>query len=102
MALYDYECEACGPFRAWRPMSEWDQDADCPSCSRASKRSIAMPRLRCVSPSTRIAHERNERSAEEPRVMRREELNASRGATPSAAHRHGRNMYRTSVLGHVH
>jgi len=102
MPLYEYQCRVCGPFRQIRSMSEWDKGTKCPDCGKTSKRTVAMPRLRCVSRNVRVAHERNERAAEEPRVMRREELDAAHGRVPSHAHQHGRNMYRSSVLGHAH
>ena len=102
MPLYDYQCRVCGPFRDFRPLSEWDKDTKCPNCGSPSKRSIASPRLQCVSRNVRVAHERNERSAEEPRVMRREELDAAYGHISPRSRQHGRNMYRRSVLGHAH
>lgn len=107
MPLYDYACEACGPFRDWRPMSRSEEDAPCPACGAASRRTVAMPFLPCVSRNDRIAHERNERSADAPRVVRGEEWRAMNGAIGRArpARRrteHGRNMYRPSILGHVH
>jgi putative FmdB family regulatory protein len=107
MPLYDYACDGCGPFRDWHPMSEAAADAECPACGRPSKRTVSMPFLRCVSRNVRIAHERNERSADEPKVMRREELLAAHGqirphGNRPPGHHHGRNMYRSSVLGHAH
>jgi putative FmdB family regulatory protein len=102
MPLYDYQCRVCGPFKEFRPLSEWDEDTKCPNCGSSSKRCIAMPRLQCVSRNVRVAHERNERSAEEPRVMRREELDAAHGHIAPRSRQHGRNMYRGSVLGHAH
>jgi putative FmdB family regulatory protein len=102
MPLYDYQCRVCGPFKEFRPLSEWDKDTKCPNCGSRSKRSIASPRLQCVSRNVRVAHERNERSAEEPRVMRREELDAAHGHIAPRSQQHGRNMYRRSVLGHAH
>lgn len=107
MPLYDYVCDACGAFRDWRPMARSDEAVDCPSCGKASPRSVSMPFLPCVSRNTRIAHERNERSADAPAVMRREELDARYGRikprhAAHGRHDHGRGMYRTSVLGHMH
>jgi putative FmdB family regulatory protein len=102
MPFYDYQCGVCGPFRDFHPLSEWDKDAPCPNCGSLSKRSVTAPRLSCVSRNVRIAHERNERSAEEPRVMRRDELDAVHGRIARRSHKHGRNMYRASVFGHVH
>jgi putative FmdB family regulatory protein len=102
MPRYNYTCESCGPFSDWRPMSKSDLDASCPSCGSASKRQIAMPFLQRVSRNVRIAHERNERSADEPKVMRREELAAAHGELRPHRHQHGRNMYRSSLLRHSH
>lgn len=107
MPLYDYLCDDCGAFRDWRGMDLSEQDAPCPSCGKPSKRSISMPFLPRVSRNVRIAHELNERSAEQPAVMRREELDARHGRIKpqNATHRHGdagRAMYRHSVLGHAH
>jgi putative FmdB family regulatory protein len=102
MPLYDYRCRVCGPFREFRPLSAWDKAARCPGCGKPSKRTVAMPRLSRVSRAVRIAHERNERSADEPRVMRREELDSAHGRIRPHAHQHGRAMHRSSVLGHAH
>jgi putative FmdB family regulatory protein len=74
MPLYDYECGSCGPFREWRGMSEWEAPAPCPSCSLPAPRLAAAPMLSTLSANNRIAHERNERSAHEPKVVRREDL----------------------------
>ena len=74
MPLYDYECRNCGPFREWRPMSEWEANAQCPDCSLPAPRQAAAPMLGALSTNNRIAHERNERSAHEPKVVRREDL----------------------------
>jgi len=45
-----------------------------------------------VTRNDRIAHERNERSAEEPRVMRQEELLAAHGHIKPRRQGHDRNM----------
>lgn len=102
MPRYDYTCESCGPFGDWRPMSESGLDASCPICGSASKRLIAAPYVSCLSRNARIAHERNERSAEAPKVMRREELDMAYGKVKPHRRKHGRNMYRSSVLSHSH
>jgi putative FmdB family regulatory protein len=70
MPLYDYECTTCGAFRAWRSMSEHAASVECPSCTLPASRLAAAPMLAVLSSNSRIAHERNERSAHEPKVMR--------------------------------
>ena len=108
MPLYEYQCETCGPFRDWQPMSRSEESGACRSCGGPARRLVSAPFLPCVSRNVRVAHERNERSAEEPRVMRREEWRAAQGglghvhAGHHASGDHGRNMYRPSMLGHAH
>jgi putative FmdB family regulatory protein len=74
MPLYDYECGECGPFREWRRMTEFQAQVPCPSCSAPAARLAAAPMLAILSSNNRIAQERNERSAHEPKVVRREDL----------------------------
>jgi putative FmdB family regulatory protein len=83
MPLYDYGCDGCGPFREWRSMSEWQAKVPCPNCSLPAPRLVPAPMLAVLSSNNRIAHERNERSAHEPNVVRREDLPPDR-----ARHRH--------------
>jgi putative FmdB family regulatory protein len=74
MPLYDYQCQTCGPFREWRSMKECEQSVTCPSCSVPAPRLPTSPRVAVLSAHERIAHERNERSAHQPAVVRREDL----------------------------
>jgi len=74
MPFYDYGCATCGPFREWRSMSEWEASVPCPNCSLPASRLAAAPMLAVLATNNRIAHERNERSAHEPKVVRREDL----------------------------
>ena len=80
MPLYEYQCAACGPFTELRAMSERNAPAECPQCAGTCERLISLPALRQVSAATYQAHSRNERSAHEPRTVRRE---------PAAGHVHG-------------
>lgn len=100
MALYPYECAVCGPFEGWRPISQALEDAPCPNCGMASPRRISMPFLPAVSRQDRRAHELNERSADRPRVVGRDELH-NYGKRLGHGHSHGQSMY-SSVLGHAH
>ncbi len=102
MPLYDYQCETCGPFRDWQPVARFGQATACPSCHAPSQRLLAAPFLSCVGANDRIAHERNERSAESPRVVQRADLDAHGLPGYRHVHQHGRNMYRPSMLGHAH
>jgi putative FmdB family regulatory protein len=67
MPVYDYECEACGPFRVMRPMSESSEPYACPDCQRDAPRQITACNFSSLSRQTRLAHATNERSAHAPK-----------------------------------
>jgi putative FmdB family regulatory protein len=71
MPLYDYRCNDCGPFSAIKKMSESSNPALCENCGSISKRLISAPYFALLGQGQRIAHERNEKSAHEPRAGRR-------------------------------
>ena len=41
MPIYDYECHACGPFTALRPMAECRDPRACPTCGAGAPRTFA-------------------------------------------------------------
>ncbi len=69
MPIYGYDCEACGPFTEIQPMSRSSEPMPCPDCGNAAPRSISAPFIANMDPNNRIAHQRNEKSADEPRVV---------------------------------
>ncbi len=71
MPLYEYECSSCGVFSALRKMSESSLAVQCEECGEMGERIISAPHLAVLSATQRSAHERNEKSANEPRVGRR-------------------------------
>ena len=77
MPLYDYKCELRGTFSMLRKMSEYSKPAYCDSCGELSPRIISAPNLALVSKATRVAHERNEKAAHEPRQIRRSSCGCS-------------------------
>lgn len=78
MPVYEYSCEACGPFEALRPLAQCRDDHPCPVCAGPATRAfLSAPALGVVSAATRQAHAVNERSANEPR------------STAAGGHRHG-------------
>jgi putative FmdB family regulatory protein len=90
MPLYGYTCLSCGPFSTWGSMLAHDEPMPCPGCGQASPRMIAAPNLACTSSNVRLAHERNERSAHEPRVVSHAQLHADRSSQVGGhSHRHG-------------
>lgn len=71
MPMYEYECDHCGVFSALRKMSESSEPAFCQACGAESPRIMSVPRLAIMGKQQRAAHERNEKSANDPRVGRR-------------------------------
>lgn len=74
MALYEYVCEACGPFEAWSGMDRSGLPCACPGCGADSARQLAAPGLALMNHTLRRALERSDRSAAEPRVAPRKHL----------------------------
>ncbi len=71
MPVYEYQCADCGVFTAIRKMSESSAPAYCDVCGSECARILSVPRLAMMGKHQRDAHERNEKSAHEPRVGRR-------------------------------
>jgi putative FmdB family regulatory protein len=83
MPVYDYMCDACGPFTQTRPMSEYNHPQDCPECAASSPRAIlSAPRLATMDSGRRTALSTNERSANAP-------MNVSQFAAAQASTKHG-------------
>ncbi len=58
MPLYEFRCDTCGVFDAWRTMAESDQPAVCPTCETMGKRIFSPPAI--LSGSLRLKQERTE------------------------------------------
>lgn len=71
MPLYEYHCESCGDFEAWGKISESGAAAQCEHCGEYGERVISAPSLAILGATQRSAHERNEKSAHEPRMTRK-------------------------------
>ena len=68
MPIYGYDYQACGPFTDMQPMSRASEPMPCPECGEPAPRGISAPFVANMDPNNRIAHQRNEKSAHEPRV----------------------------------
>lgn len=88
MPLYDYACNDCGPFREWQSMSAAAIPVDCPACGDSAPRAVTAPFIANMNPHNRIAHQRNEKSADEP-MVRSGEYVMSTGKKRSGHHHHG-------------
>ena len=84
MALYAFECAACGPFDVSRPMAEAGAPAACPACGAAGRRVFTSPGLARMPRGLRRARDREEKSAHEPEVV-----SAPSGRPLHLGHGHG-------------
>jgi putative FmdB family regulatory protein len=100
MPLYDYHCEDCGDFRAWQSMSESGSDVACPSCTRTASRRMTAPSLALMPANNRIAHGRNEMSADQPEVATRASMDQSKASKGHAHCGHGHNH--SNGVSHSH
>jgi putative FmdB family regulatory protein len=79
MPVYEYMCDACGPFTAIRPMAEFEQPTACPICEAESPRVLlTAPNLASMDPRRRTAMATNERSASAPKSL--SEMKTKHGA----------------------
>ena len=92
MILYEYSCSDCGQFTAWNAMSKSSDPVECPTCAKSAKRVMSVPYLADMDNNNRIAHQHNEKSAHEPRVVRRDSQNQSAESKPHS-HHHGRHTH---------
>ena len=80
MPVYEYLCDACGPFTDMRPMSECDDPQGCPGCEASSPRVIlTAPNFLCMPSDRRKAIAINERSSHAPKTL--DQYKASHGAS---------------------
>ena len=70
MPIYDYECRRHGEFRDWASLADFDKAAACPICGKPAGRSVSAAYLGMDS-QLRKAFGSSEKSAHEPRVVRR-------------------------------
>ncbi|MEM8828638.1 MAG: zinc ribbon domain-containing protein [Cyanobacteria bacterium P01_G01_bin.19] len=68
MPLYEYRCDPCGEFEAWRSMSEYNSPIACPKCDLPAVKIFSPPNINLNSGSlAKIA-----RQSAEPRLVKRE------------------------------
>lgn len=71
MPVYDYMCDACGPFVAIETMSRCNEPVDCPDCGVSAPRVLlTAPNISFVGKATRVAHATNEQSADAPKTTK--------------------------------
>jgi putative FmdB family regulatory protein len=69
MATYEYCCTQCGSFETRHPIGTAPSRSECPECGEVSRRVFTMPHLSRMSKDLGGAHERAERTRDEPEVV---------------------------------
>jgi putative FmdB family regulatory protein len=68
MPLYEFRCQTCGEFEAWRKLAEVSQPMHCPTCDAIAKRIFSPPSINLNSGSlSRIG------DSAEPKVVQRQQ-----------------------------
>ncbi len=80
MPLYEYRCESCGDFEAWRRMAELEKPMGCPECGAIAQRLFSPPSVNLNSGSVRISkgEPRLVESQKEPSKPRYQSANSGR------------------------
>lgn len=92
MPLYHYACQVCGEFGSWQPMSRSREPSACPQCGDLAARAVCAPSLAMMPANNRIGHSRNEKAADQPMVMSKDQLDRSgprRAGMPGCHHHRG-------------
>jgi len=67
--VYEYICEACGPFELRQPAPEASAARSCPECDAPARRHFTPPGVFRTPAPLRAARDRELRSAHEPEVV---------------------------------
>lgn len=69
MPLYEYRCDRCGEFEAWRSLAEYDTPMNCTQCNQTATKIFSAPNVNLNSGSlSAIAS-----SSSEPRLVKKEQ-----------------------------
>lgn len=69
MPLYEYRCNPCGEFEAWRSLAEYNAPTNCPNCDRTAQKIFSAPNINLNSGSL-SAIARSQSS--EPRLVKQQ------------------------------
>jgi putative FmdB family regulatory protein len=90
MPIYEFECDAHGSFDEQRPMSLAKSGAPCPTCGADARRVLSMPNVAQMERSQSRARDVNLRSQHEPRLVKRETVQAQEPVPRKVHASHGR------------
>ena len=69
MPLYEYRCNPCGEFEAWRTMAQYNAPIACPQCNQAAVKIFSAPNINLNSGSlSAIAKS----ASSEPRLVKQQ------------------------------
>ena len=68
MPLYEYRCNPCGEFEAWRSMSEYNAPINCPQCGHTATKIFSAPNINLNSGSLSAIASKSS----EPRLVKKE------------------------------
>ncbi|MET0379308.1 MAG: zinc ribbon domain-containing protein [Spongiibacteraceae bacterium] len=107
MPVYDFRCSECsGEFSELRPMARSGEPSTCPDCEGYAPRLISAPRLAVLTTTQRKAHQVNERSAHEPRAMKKHVCSSgcshgpAKGEETKTGLRQSKSTSRPWMIGH--
>jgi putative FmdB family regulatory protein len=69
MAIYEYRCEADGPFEVTRTIGTAPASVDCPACARAAERVFSSPMVSFAPRELVAALDHEEKTRHEPDVV---------------------------------
>ncbi|MGL5944186.1 MAG: FmdB family zinc ribbon protein [Waterburya sp.] len=68
MPLYEYRCNPCGEFEAWRSLAEYNAPMNCPECSQVATKIFSAPNINLNSGSLSAIS----RKSSEPKLVKQE------------------------------
>ena len=68
MPLYEYRCNPCGEFEAWRSLAEYNAPTNCPNCDQPAQKIFSAPNINLNSGSLSAIS----RKSSEPRLVKQE------------------------------
>ncbi len=69
MPLYEYRCNPCGEFEAWRSMAKYNAPINCPECNQVATKIFSAPNINLNSGSLSTI---TRSPSDEPRLVKQE------------------------------